>query len=61
MWVVAVAALHGSFEHFVMKRRVELRLDLAVTREAKLWLIQLQYLCRRHTRLFSIRGCNECI
>ena len=34
--IVAVAALHRSFEHFVMERQVELVLRLAMTTEAKL-------------------------
>ena len=38
MWIVAIAALHRAFQHLVMKRQIELVLDLTVTTEAKLWL-----------------------
>jgi hypothetical protein len=38
MGIVAIAALHRSFEHLVMKRQVELVLRLAMTTETKLWL-----------------------
>ena len=38
VWVVAVAALHRAFEHFVMERQVELVLGFAVTTQAKLRL-----------------------
>ena len=34
--IVAVAALHRPFQHFVMERQIELVLGLAVTTEAKL-------------------------
>ena len=42
VWVVAVAALHRAFEHFVMERQVELVLGFAVTTEAELWLALLE-------------------
>ena len=34
--IVAVAAFHRAFEHFVMERQLELVLGLAVTAQAKL-------------------------
>ena len=34
--IVAIAALHRSFQHFVMERQVELVLGLGVTAQAKL-------------------------
>ena len=42
VWVVAIAASHRAFEHFVMERQVELVLGFAVTTEAKLWLALFQ-------------------
>ena len=42
VWVVAIAAAHRAFEHFVMERQVELVLRFAVTTEAKLWLALFQ-------------------
>ena len=42
VWVVAIAASHRAFEHFVMERQVELVLRFAVTTEAKLWIALLQ-------------------
>jgi hypothetical protein len=35
--IVAVAALHRTFQHFVMERQIELVLCLAMTTETKLW------------------------
>ena len=48
VWVVAIAASHRAFEHFVMERQVELVLGLAVTTETKLWIALLQhaYVCK---------------
>ncbi len=40
--VMAVAALHRTFQHFVMERQIKLVLGLAVTTEAKLWLALLE-------------------
>ena len=42
VWIVAIAALHGAFQHFVMERQVELVLGFAVTTETKLWLAFLE-------------------
>ena len=36
--IVAIAALHRAFQHFVMERQIELVLRLAVTTQAKLRL-----------------------
>jgi hypothetical protein len=36
--VVAVAALHHSFENLVMKRFIEVGLHLTVTADTKMWL-----------------------
>jgi len=41
VWVVAIAASHRAFEHFVMERKVELVLRFAVTTEAKLGIALL--------------------
>jgi hypothetical protein len=40
--VVAVAALHHSFKHFVMKRLAEIRLHFAVATNAKMRLAVFQ-------------------
>jgi hypothetical protein len=40
--VVAIAAFHHSFEHFVMKWLVEVGLDFVMTAHAKLGLAKLQ-------------------
>lgn len=40
--IVAIAAFHHSFEDFVMKRLIEVRLDFVVTADAELRLAQLQ-------------------
>ena len=65
VWVVAIAASHRAFEHFVMERQVELVLRFAVTTEAKLWLALPQQLQIRQARLLRIcrryedvRGCE---
>src|SRR5690349_18315385 len=42
--IVAVATLHRAFQHFVMKRQVELVLRLAVTTETKLRLAVFEQL-----------------
>ena len=54
VWVVAIAASHRAFEHFVMERQVELVLGLAVTTEAKLWLALLQQAYVRKARLLCV-------
>ena len=41
MWVMAVAALHRAFKHLVVKRQIELVLDLCMTAQTKLWLIRI--------------------
>jgi hypothetical protein len=46
MRIVAVTALHRSFEHLVMERRIKLRLYLAVTTHAELWLTDSQHVER---------------
>lgn len=63
--VVAIAASHRAFEHFVMERQVELVLGLAVTTEAKLWLALLQQAYVRKAWLLcvcwgdeDVRGCE---
>jgi len=42
VWVVAIAALHRAFEHFVMGRQGELVFDLIVTVQAKPRLADFQ-------------------
>ena len=65
VWIVAIAASHRAFEHFVMEWQIELVLRLAVTTKAKLWLALLQQayvgkawllcVCRRDE---DVRGCE---
>jgi hypothetical protein len=42
VWIVTITALDHSFKHFVMKRLVEVRLDLVVTTHTKLRLANFQ-------------------
>ena len=41
--IVTIAATHRAFQNFVMERHVELRLHLAVTADAELWIVRLQH------------------
>jgi len=54
VWIVAVAALHGAFEHLVVERHVELRLHFAVATETKLRLTYFQKSYGSDARLFSV-------
>ena len=42
MRIVAIATLHGAFQHFVMERLSELMLDLGVTTKTELRLIHFE-------------------
>ena len=53
--IVAVAALHHSFENFMVERLVEISFRFSVTTDAELWLPRLQHVDRREARLFGIR------
>ena len=44
--IVTITALHYSFEHFVMKRLVEVRLHLGMAAHAQLRLAELQEMKR---------------
>ena len=46
MRIVAITALHGSFENFVMKRCIELGLHLTMTTHAELRFPDLQHVER---------------
>ena len=48
MRIVAIAALHRAFQHFVMERQVELVLGFAVTTKTELGLALLEqfYICK---------------
>ena len=59
MWIVAVAALHGSFKNLVMERKIKLVLHLGMTTEAQLRFAYSQQLKRRDAWLLSVRGSNE--
>jgi len=52
--IVAGAALHRSFQHFVMKRQIELVLGLAMTTEAKLRFACLEQTQIREARLLGV-------
>ena len=43
MRIVTIAATHGAFQHLMMKRRGELRLDLCVATRAELRIVHLQH------------------
>lgn len=55
MRIVAIAALHRSFENFVMKRFVEIGLHLCMTTHAELWLTEFQQMNGRKVGFFRIR------
>ena len=57
--VVAIAALHRAFEHFVMERQVKLVLRLTMTTETKLRLAFLQQQQIRDAGLLRIRAGNK--
>ena len=59
MWVVAVTALHRSFQHLVMERQIKLVLGFAVTTQTKLWLTFLEQLQIRDAGLLCICSGNE--
>ncbi len=52
--IVAVAAFHRTFEHFVMEGQIELVLRFAMTTQTKLWLAFLQQLEIGKARLLCI-------
>ena len=43
MRIVTIAATHRAFQHLVMERRSELRLDFAVTTRTELRIVRLQH------------------
>ena len=53
--IMAIAALHRSFQNLVMEGRRELRLDLAVTTQAELRLAHLQHSDGRDAGLLGVR------
>ena len=59
MWIVAVAALHCSFQHLVMERQIKLVLGLAVATQAKLRLTLPEQLQIREAGLLCICSRNE--
>ena len=52
MRVVAIGAFHQTFRHAMMGRQRELRLDVAMTPEAELWLRLLEQTVVQPTRFF---------
>ena len=54
MRIVAVAALHGAFEHLVMERQIELVLRLAVAVQTELRLAVPKQLDTRDTGLLRV-------
>ena len=59
MRVMAITALHRSFEHLVMERQIELVLRFGVTAHTKLWFADFQQLDRREARLLSVCRRNK--
>jgi hypothetical protein len=59
MGIMAIAALHYSFEHLVMERQIELVFYFRVTTQAKLRLAHFQQLDHREARLLSVRLGDE--
>ena len=52
--IVAIAALHRTFQHLVMERQIELVLSLTMTTQAKLRFAVPKQLQIRHARLLRI-------
>src|SRR5262245_59499707 len=52
--IVTVAATHRAFQHFVMERHIELRLNFVVTARAELRVVRPQHSRRREAGLFGI-------
>jgi hypothetical protein len=61
MRIVAIAALHRSFENLMMKRLGEIRLRLAMTTHAQLRLTRLQQLDCREARFLRVRFADQSI
>jgi len=59
MWIVAITALHSTFENLVMKRQIELVLYFGVATQAKLRFGVPQQLDDREARLLSVRFGDE--
>ena len=59
MWIVAIAALHSTFENLVMKRQIELVLRFGMTANTKLRVVAFQQLESREARLLSVRIGDE--
>src|SRR6185295_11794729 len=57
--IVAIAALHHTFEHLVMKRSVEIRLRFSVATHAELRLANFQHMDRREAWLLGVRRCHK--
>ena len=57
--VVAIRALHCSFENLVVKRLIELMLRFRMATQAKLRLRHLQHLSGREAGLFCVRSRDE--
>ena len=61
MRVVAVAALHGAFEHLVMKRQQELMFCFTVTAQTELRFTLFQQADTGKPRLLRVRWANKYI
>ena len=57
--VMAVTALHGSFEHFMMEGRAKRRLYLTVTTQAELRIAGPEHRQCREARLFRISWTDQ--
>jgi len=58
--IVAVAACHGAFEHFVVKRLRELRFCFVVAAHAQLRLTLLEHPYRTLIRTIARNSANKC-
>ena len=54
MRIVAIATLHGTFQHFVMERQIKLVLRLTVTAQTELRLAVPEQLHTRYARLLCV-------
>ena len=59
VWIMAIAALHRSFENLVMKGRIKLRLHLAMTTHAELRFPDFQQVNCREAGFLSVRLRHE--
>ena len=57
--IVTVAAAHGAFEDFMMKRQIKLVLDLRMAANAQLWLARFQHFDMVKRRLLRVSRADK--